>query len=140
MTTGGLLLRLLNCSDLLHNIDRLALFHLTESAEAYSGLTAKFLTALALRLDAQEGDPHLGTTKCPPVDSFNFVFTRVNEDSTNRDVMTDGSTHLPTESEVIGSGCYVSVNAVNATNKVDVSSTTQEVVLHRLWPLLSCLP
>ena len=120
---------------------------LTESAEIYSNLTIKFLHALLL-YGTREVLPentilnvnYPGTAHCPTVDSFKFVFTRMNEDAAAKDVITCGSGHLPTENTVIGSGCYASVSVVNATNKADVSGHTQAAVWDRLTWFFSCLP
>lgn len=121
--------------------------NLTKSAEVYSNLTIKFLAEL-LKYGPDEVLPkntilnlnYPGTAHCPTVDSFKFVFARVNENPGVPDVITCGSTHLPTENTVIGSGCYVSVSVVNATNKADVRATTQVDVWNRLSPFFSCLP
>ena len=120
---------------------------LTKSAEVYSNLTMKFLQALLL-YGADEALPentilnvnYPGTAHCPTVESFKFVFARMNEDAAARNVNTCGSPHLPTENTVIGSGCYVSVSVVNATNKADVGAITQAAVWNRLSGFFSCLP
>ena len=121
--------------------------NLTTSAEIYSHLTTKFLAALlsggldgAVPKGTILNVNYPGTVHCHTVDSFKFVFTRMNEDSTVKDITTCGSDHLPSENKVIGSGCYVSVSVTNATNKADVGATTQAVVLDRLQSFFSCLP
>jgi len=120
---------------------------LTKSAEVYSHLTTKFLAALlsggvsgAVPKGTILNVNYPGTLHCHTVKSFKFVFTRMNEDPTVKDVTTCGSDHLPSENKAIGSGCYVSVSVANATNKADVGTTTQAVILHRLQSFFSCLP
>lgn len=121
--------------------------NLTNSAEVYSSLTVKFLRALLLyRADGVLTENTIlnvnypGTAHCPTVDSFKFVFSRMNADAATLDVTTCGTDHLPTENTVIGSGCYVSVSVVNATNKADVGAITQAPIFNRLEWFFSCLP
>lgn len=121
--------------------------NLAKSAEIYSHLTTKFLKELLLygTSDVLPKNTILnvnypGTAHCSTVDSFKFVFTRVNENSAARNVITCGSGQLPTENKVIESGCYVSVSVVNATTKEDVGAITQATVFNRLQSFFSCLP
>ena len=59
---------------------------------------------------------------------------------TPADVLTCGSTRLPTETNVVGtSGCWVSVSVGDAGNKLDASEAEQAVVAGKLKGLLSCL-
>ena len=123
--------------------------NLTKSAEVYSNLTIKFLAEL-LKYGLLEVLPkntilnlnYPGTANCPTVDSFKFVFARMNEheNAADLDLNMCKRTRLPTENTVIGSGCYVSVSLVNATNKADASVRTQVELYNRLQPLFSCLP
>ncbi len=121
--------------------------NLTKSAEVYSNLTVKFLAELLL-YGVSEVLPkntilnvnYPGTAHCPTVDSFKFVLSRVNENAAVPDVITCGSNHLPTEDKVIGSGCYVSVSVVDATNKADVRAPIQAAVWNRHLSFFSCLP
>ncbi|KAJ7482225.1 sure-like protein [Mycena galericulata] len=79
------------------------------------------------------------TSSCTSTAAFKFVLTRINSDSGATDVQTCGTTHLPTESSVVGmSGCFSSVSVMNATTKGDVDAATQAVVLAKLESILSC--
>ena len=119
----------------------------TTSAGVYSHLTTKFLEALlsgaisgAVPKNTILNVNSPGAFYCPTVDSYKFVFTRMNGDFAVKDVETCGRNHLPTENTVVGSGCYVSVSVVNTTNKADVGATTRAAVLQRLQSVFSCLP
>ncbi|KAI0668909.1 sure-like protein [Trametes maxima] len=74
---------------------------------------------------------------CASADDVRFIFTRI-QSAKGKDVNTCGSTTLPTESKVVGAGCFASVSVMNATTKADVDAATQAAVLARLQGLLSC--
>ena len=56
------------------------------------------------------------------------------------DVEHCGGRRLPTESDVVGKGCFASVSVFNAENKLDAGAEAQAYVLERLGDFLSCLP
>ncbi|KAJ8075035.1 hypothetical protein PM082_019362 [Marasmius tenuissimus] len=121
----------------------------TIAAHIYANLTTTFVNAILadgtstsiLPANISVNINYPGTADCPSVDDFSFIFTRINADSAATDVDTCGSTHLPTESSVVGmDGCFVSVSAFNATTKGDVDAMTQGIVLGKLKNLISCLP
>jgi 5'-nucleotidase len=120
---------------------------LTVSAKIYANLTVNFVKAVL----AKTSKPYVpagtiinvnypATSSCASVSAFKFVFARALADSAVTDVTTCGSSHLPSESTVVGSGCYASVSVINATNKADVGAATQKIVVDRLGSFLSCLP
>ena len=83
-----------------------------------------------------------GSTCSSPAD-VKFVLSRINSatSSTAKDVMTCGSTRLPTETTVADtSGCYASISVGNAVAKTDANTTEQAIVLKKLQNILSCLP
>ena len=56
-------------------------------------------------------------------------------------VQTCGRTQLPVASQVaVMKGCFISVNAINATASADAGIDTQQEVLDRLGSLIGCLP
>ncbi|RDX43643.1 sure-like protein [Lentinus brumalis] len=77
---------------------------------------------------------------CASASDFTWVFTRLVKSSTAVDVEDCGSTRLPDEGTVVGSGCFASVTVMNATSKSDVSASVQAQVLQRLQTsgLLTC--
>ncbi|KAI0696407.1 sure-like protein [Cerioporus squamosus] len=77
---------------------------------------------------------------CASASDFTWVFTRLVKSSTAVDVEDCGSTRLPDEDTVVGSGCFASVTVMDATSKSDVSASVQAQVLQRLQPsgLLTC--
>jgi 5'-nucleotidase len=78
---------------------------------------------------------------CNSVEAFEFVLSRIFWNPFATDVTTCGSSHLPTESSVVGtSGCFVSVSVFNANDKLDANAAKQGVVLSKLSSILSCLP
>ena len=117
----------------------------SRAARVYANLTEKVLQ----RLLAQTGPEfpvgvslnvnYPSTTDCPSVSNFRFVLTRLLEDSSATDVETCGTNHLPDErSVVVGSGCFASISAFNASTKADVGASVQKVALERLRGMLMC--
>ena len=87
--------------------------------------------------------PTVSSTTCSSADDFKFVLSRINSASsgTAADVQTCGTDRLPTETSVVDqSGCYASISVGIATTKADATATSQQVVLDKLAPILSCLP
>jgi len=79
------------------------------------------------------------TSSCTSAAAFKFVLTRINSNSGATDVQTCGTTHLPTESSVVGkAGCFASVSVFDASTKGDVTAATQGIVLAKLASLLTC--
>ena len=121
----------------------------TLAAHIYANLTTKFVNAILsdrstpiLPANISVNINYPPTANCSSVGDFSFIFTRINADSSATDVNTCGSTHLPTESSVVGMrGCFrVSVSVFNATTKGDVDAKTQGIVLGKLKTLITCLP
>ncbi|KAI0752162.1 sure-like protein [Fomes fomentarius] len=120
----------------------------TRAALIYAALTANFtrtLVAPAARPILPAGITlnvnYAGTSSsCAAASDFRWVFTRLLVNATATDVGTCGSTHLPDEGTVVGSGCFASVTVMNATTKSDVSADVQGKVFQRLAPsgLLTC--
>jgi len=82
-----------------------------------------------------------GTDHCPTAANMSWVFTRLLPASSSTvDVKTCGKDQLPEESTTVRSGCYVTISAFNATTIRDVDAKTQEFVLNKVKPLLTCLP
>ena len=78
---------------------------------------------------------------CPTPDSYQFVFSRLVWNPFATDAETCGATQLPSESTVVGAGCYASVTVISATSKLDVDATLQAQVFDRLRGLpVACLP
>ncbi|OCH88932.1 sure-like protein [Obba rivulosa] len=78
---------------------------------------------------------------CPDASSYQWVLSRLIENPFASDVTTCGSSHLPSESSVISTGCFASVTVISATTKLDVSAAVQQAVMERLSGLpFSCLP
>lgn len=77
---------------------------------------------------------------CPSVSNYTFVLAKI----TTADVpsvQTCGRTQLPVASQVaVMKGCFISVNAINATASADAGVDTQQEVLDRLGGLIGCLP
>ncbi|KAJ6526614.1 survival protein sure-like phosphatase/nucleotidase [Mycena vulgaris] len=117
----------------------------TQAALIYSQLTVRLVDAL---LDSPEpilppgislNVNYPSTSGCTSAAAFKFVLTRINFNLFATDVLTCGTTRLPTESSVVGqSGCFASVSVFDASNKGDVNATTQGVVLAKLSSLLTC--
>ena len=87
--------------------------------------------------------PAVDSTTCASPADFKFVLSRINsaESSTPADVVTCGSTRLPTESTVVDTeGCFASISVGEATSKEDAEASAQAVVLGKLETILSCLP
>lgn len=78
---------------------------------------------------------------CSAASDFAFVLSRINTPSllSTADVETCGDTWLPTETDVVRAGCYVSISVGTCTDKSDDDSTSQQVVLDKLAGMLSCL-
>lgn len=80
------------------------------------------------------------TSSCASADAYKFVFTRVfAASSTDVDVSPCGKAQLSAEGTAIKSGCIATVSAFNATTKRDVDAATQQYVLDKVSPILSCL-
>ncbi|KAH9856282.1 sure-like protein [Lenzites betulinus] len=119
------------------------------AARTYAALTATFVKTL---VSAAGGAPLLPTgvivnvnyaavDKCTSPAAFKWVFSRLVENVLEVDVETCGSSHLPSESRVVGAGCFASVTVLDASSKLDVNATLQVQVLERLGGLpLTCLP
>lgn len=122
----------------------------TVNSLLYASLTTKFVNVLL----SSSASPLVPTgtilnvnyptisSSCNTLDDFQFVFSRVATDSGATDVETCGSNHLPTETKVVGSGCFVSVSVLNATvtSKKDVDAATQALALNSLQALpFTCL-
>ncbi|KAH0579869.1 hypothetical protein H2248_002697 [Termitomyces sp. 'cryptogamus'] len=118
------------------------------AAGIYTKLSLKFIK----RLLSKNHGPILPTNislnvnypaidNCTSTNAFKFVFTRINvADNTTTDIDICSSRQLPDETSVIATaGCYASVSVFSATNKSDVSATTQAFVYKKLKPILSCL-
>ncbi|KAI0632825.1 sure-like protein [Trametes polyzona] len=109
------------------------------AARIYSDLTATFVRTLASAAKARGGDALLPPGSCAT--SYQWVFSRLVWNIFETDVESCGSDHLPTESSVVGAGCYASVSVINAQSKLDVNATLQAQVMERLEGLpLTCLP
>lgn len=122
----------------------------TVNSLLYASLTTKFVNVLL----SSYASPLVPTgtilnvnyptisSPCNKLDDFQFVFSRVAADSSVTDVETCGSDHLPTETAVVDSGCFVSVSVLNATvtSKKDVDAATQALALNSLQALpFTCL-
>jgi hypothetical protein len=80
------------------------------------------------------------TDNCPTAGDMSWVFTRLlPAKSGTVDVKTCGKDQLPEESTTVRSGCYATISAFNATTISDVDAKTQEFVLNKVKPLLTCL-
>ncbi|KAI0337679.1 sure-like protein [Trametopsis cervina] len=120
------------------------------AALLYSQLTVKFLNTI-LASSARPIVPAKTvvnvnfsptTDNCTRVEDFDWVFSRSLPDPLHleTDVETCGTTHLPTESTVVGrSGCHASVSVISATSKFGVGASEQGAVLNRISTILSCL-
>ncbi|KAF2193415.1 acid phosphatase precursor [Zopfia rhizophila CBS 207.26] len=85
--------------------------------------------------------PEVTSTECNSANQFKFVLSRINWGIFSaKDVETCGTDRLPTENDVVGAGCYVSVSPGDASDKTTVDAERQKVVLQKLQGLLSCLP
>ena len=128
----------------------------TVAANVYAALTIKLLSVLlppsstgstsgllpsGTILNINYADSTAST--CSSADDFSFVLTRANsaiEGITPADTYTCGSIRLPTESDVVGSGCFASVTVLDTTTKLDASSSKQAAVLAKLKSFLTCAP
>ena len=116
----------------------------TVAATIYTSLVLEFVGALLnntgpiLPQGISINVNFASTSSCSSPSSFKFVLTRI-ASSSAADVTTCGSNHLPTESSAITKGCIATVSVFNATTKADVDATTQQVVLGKIAPILSCL-
>ena len=121
------------------------------AAEAYTSLAVTFLDALFAQPAATPAYlpagvllnvnlPALGDT-CSAA-RVQWVLTRAFPVLLGSpDVVTcSNGGRLPTEGDVVNSGCYASVSVINATTKLDVSKSVQQDVLNRLVNLgLTCV-
>jgi 5'-nucleotidase len=82
--------------------------------------------------------PSVSSGKCDSDSQYTFVLSRINN-STGQDINTCGSTSLPTENQVISTGCFASVS-VGLENKTDASLASQQYVAVLLQNILGCLP
>lgn len=81
------------------------------------------------------------TEECDDASKFSYVLSRINPGFVSEpDVETCGSDRLPTEADVIGAGCFVSVSVGDAADKTTADAERQAVVLEKLSDLLVCLP
>ncbi|PIL26041.1 hypothetical protein GSI_11795 [Ganoderma sinense ZZ0214-1] len=128
----------------------------TLSALLYAALTANFTRTLlspaarpilpaSVTLNVNYGATTFSSSGAPNGDcaspsDFQWVFTRLLQDSSAVDVETCGSTTLPDETTVVDAGCFASVTVMNASTKADVGADVQAAVLERLAPsgLLTC--
>jgi 5'-nucleotidase len=86
--------------------------------------------------------PKSDPTTCTKVSDFSFILSRVNIDLNpfSPDVEHCGTSHLPTESDVIKSGnCRASIS-VFKDFKIDANAAQQKVVRDKISSLLTCLP
>lgn len=78
---------------------------------------------------------------CEEVEDFEYVLSRINWGFLSPpDVDWCGDDRLPTERDVLGAGCYVSISVGDATDKTTVNDERQEEVLEKLKDWLVCLP
>ncbi|CDO70425.1 hypothetical protein BN946_scf184999.g66 [Trametes cinnabarina] len=125
----------------------------SRAARIYADLTATFVDALTTSPAARASDALLPpgvivNVNYAAVDacaggaaSYGWVLSRLVWNLFETDVERCGARRLPTESSVVGAGCYASVSVVDAKSKLDVSASVQAEVLERLQGLpLSCLP
>lgn len=82
------------------------------------------------------------TDDCSDARQFQFVLTRINTDSilSSDDVAICGSDTLPTETDIVRAGCYVSVSVGECSDKTTADATAQQAVLDKLGDLLVCGP
>ncbi|KAF2646933.1 acid phosphatase precursor [Massarina eburnea CBS 473.64] len=81
-------------------------------------------------------------TTCNDASQFKFILTRINTGIlSDKDVEWCGSTRLPWEVDVVflRGQCYASVSVGDANDKTTADATSQEAVLEKLKPLLTCL-
>lgn len=115
------------------------------AARIYATLGTRFVQALTaaggtiLPTNVSVNVNFPSTNHCPDVSNFSFVLSRINEDNSATDVEWCGTTHLPTESNVVNQGCFASVSVFNASTKGDVDADTQAFVLNRINGSLTCL-
>jgi 5'-nucleotidase len=116
----------------------------TVTANIYTALVLKFTQTLLnnttplLPAGTSVNVNFAANAKCASVSSYKFVFTRLQASSSATDVTTCGTNHLIAESTEITKGCSATVSVVNASNKGDVSATTQAAVLSKISSILSC--
>lgn len=82
------------------------------------------------------------TGDCEAAGDFEFVLSRINTPSilSTSDIQICGDEWLPTETEVVRAGCFVSVSVGTCSDKSDSSAADQQTVYDRLGSLLTCLP
>ncbi|KAG6865312.1 hypothetical protein C0991_003616 [Blastosporella zonata] len=117
----------------------------TIDATIYTDLSLKFVKQLLdnpgpiLPKNISLNVNYPSTANCTKPEDFKFVFTRIYASTNATDVHTCGTHLLPDETTVVtGPGCFSTVSVFSATNKSDVSAATQEIVLKKLQPILSC--
>ncbi|KAF1997380.1 putative acid phosphatase [Amniculicola lignicola CBS 123094] len=84
--------------------------------------------------------PAVTSTKCNNVNQFKFILTRINWGIfSEKDVTWCGSDRLPTEADVVGrDGCFATISVGDANDKTTADLKTQQFVLPKLQPILSC--
>ncbi|KAJ7613530.1 sure-like protein [Roridomyces roridus] len=120
------------------------------AALVYGALTARLVSALTSSsgplLPANTvlnvNYPATSATTCSDASDFTFVLSRIIPNPFVDDVELCGSSHLPTESTVVGTsgGCFVSVSVMEASTKFDAGETVQAAVVQTLGSFLGCLP
>lgn len=79
---------------------------------------------------------------CETVSDFQWVLSRINPGYISPDdVEWCGDDRLPTERDVVGEGCYVSVSIGDASDKTTMNDAKkQKEVLNKIEDMLVCLP
>ena len=118
----------------------------TLAAQIYSNLTSAFVSALTstpgpyLPPGVVVNVNYAAIDNCPTSASYRWVFSRLVWNIFETDFETCDSDHLPSESRVVGAGCYASVSVISSSSKLDVNSTLQGQVFERLQSLpVTCL-
>lgn len=116
------------------------------AARTYAELTTFFTTELLASPARPIIPPNITlnvnlapTTDCPTASDFSFVLTRLLPDASATDVEICGTDHLPDETTVINSGCFVTISVMNAVAKTDVDAKTQAAILRRIAHILTCV-
>ncbi|KAI0830107.1 sure-like protein [Trametes gibbosa] len=121
------------------------------AARTYADLTATFVRTLVQGARGA-GAPLLpagvivnvnyaAVDACAGAGAYEWVFSRLVWNIFETDTTTCGSEHLPSESSVVGKGCYASVTVLDAQSKLDANASMQALVKERLEGLpFTCLP
>ncbi|KAF8658430.1 hypothetical protein AX16_001981 [Volvariella volvacea WC 439] len=119
----------------------------TVAANIYTGLVVKFTNTILASpgpilppgITVNVNFPAISST-CASVEDFNWIFTRIFVDSSAVDVETCGTNRLTDETTAIKQGkCTVTVSAMDAVTKGDVSASIQKSVLDKVSSILTCL-